>query len=223
MLKRIVNLTLLMGSVLSTAALAVTPAAMKGDLEARYALTRMDILGFMKESGSILVVRREGLRAGRAGAFNRANVIRGEVVTESGGGNLPLGGGLDGGLKPGEQVRVLGIKVDEHLVELDLATVNTHVLTGSRSPVPLQALVSFRYDGGLVNLTASQVLSDVDMWFGSEHAMRMSKIVRQGQTPEEVITILGEPEKKVLLESKSVFIYSDMKLVFRNGRLVDLE
>ena len=35
--------------------------------------------------------------------------------------------------------------------------------------------------------------------------------------------ILGEPEKKVILDSKILFIYSDMRLIFRDGRLVELE
>lgn len=214
---------LLVIHVLPGAAWAVTPAVMKTDIEARYRITTMDALGFLKESGSVLILRKEGLRADRPGAFNKANVISAGKVIETGGAGVPLGGGLDGRLKQGERLRLHGVMVDDRGVELNLFTVKSFVVTGSRSPIPLQAIVRFRYDEGLATLTGHQVLGDLDAWLGSENTLRISKTVRQGQSPEEVVTILGEPEKKVLLDEKTVFIYSDMRLVFRDGRLVDLE
>ncbi len=205
------------------AATAVTPAAMRADIQARYKPTVFDKLGFLKESGSVLVVRREGLRVGRPGSFNRPNLIRDGQLVEGGGGSVPLGGGLDGVLKQGERLRLHGVRVDENAVELDLATLESHVVTGSRSAVQLQAIVRFRYDAGLASLTSRRVLDDLDLWLGSESALKSSRTVRQGQSPEEVAAILGEPEKKVILDSKTLFIYSDMRLIFRDGRLVELE
>ncbi len=205
------------------AASAVTPAAMQADIQARYKPTVFDKLGFLKESGSVLVVRREGLRGGRPGRFNRTNLVRDGQLVEAGGGSVPLGGGLDGVLKQGDRLRLHGVRVDESAVELDLATLESHVVTGSRSAVQLQAIVRFHYDAGLASLTSRRVLDDLELWLGSENALRISKTVRQGQSPEEVTAILGEPEKKVLLDAKTLYIYSDMRLIFRDGRLVDLE
>lgn len=205
------------------AATAVTPATMRADIEARYTPTVFDLLGFLKESGSVLVVRREGLRVGRPGSFNRPNRIRDGQLVEAGGGSVPLGGGLDGVLKQGERLRLYGVRVDENAVELDLATLESHVVTGSRSAVQLRAIVRFCYDAGLASLTSRRVLDDLGLWLESESALKASKTVRQGQTPEEVAAVLGEPEKKVILDSKTLFIYSDMRLIFRDGRLVDLE
>lgn len=36
-------------------------------------------------------------------------------------------------------------------------------------------------------------------------------------------TILGDPEKKILLGTKSLYIYPDVKVVFSDGRVVDAE
>lgn len=214
---------LLVVQLIPAVARGVTPAALRADIESRYRLTLVDRLGFLKESGSVLIVRKEGLRADRPGAFNRPNLIRGGEVVEVGGGTLPLGGGLDGRLKVGERLRLHGVRVDEGGLELDLATVKGYAVTGSRAPIPLQAIVRFRYDAGLASLTGRQVLDDVEAWLASENAVRAARTVRQGQSMEEVAAILGEPEKKVVLDSKTVFIYSDMRLIFRDGRLADLE
>lgn len=224
MVRRIVMVTLLLvACLLSAVAWAVTPAALKADIESRYRLTSLDALGFLKESGATLVVRKEGLRVDRPGAFNRATVIRSGEVVEPGGSGVPLGAALDNGLKVGDQLRLHGVVVDDSSVELKLFTVKSFVVTGSRGAIPLQAIVRFRYAGGLAAVSGRQVLGDLDTWFGSENALRVAKAVRQGQTPEEVAAILGEPEKKILLGAKAVFIYSDMKLLFMDGKLVDME
>lgn len=219
----IVVILLLVAQLLPGVARGVTPDILRADLESCYKPTIVDRLGFLKESGSVLIVRREGLRADRPGAFNRPNVIRGGEVAETGGGTLPLGGGLDGRLKVGERLRLYGVRADESGLELELATVSTFGVTGSRSPISLQALVRFDYDAGLASLTSRRVLDDVAAWLASENAVRSARTVRQGQSMEEVVSILGEPEKKVVLDAKTVFIYRDMKLIFREGRLADLE
>lgn len=202
---------------------AITPGALQADLNNRYKPTSFDTLGFLKETGTVLVVRKEGLRVDRPGTFNKPAVISNARVIETGGASLPLGGDNDGALKAGDMLRIYGIRVDDAMVELDLRTVKGYVLPGTRAAVKLQAVVRFRYDQGLAAVTGRQVISDIESWFGAEHAVRASKTVSQGQTFEEVVAAFGEPEKKVFLGAKTVFIYNDMKLIFKDGRLVDLE
>lgn len=223
MLQQLLTVSMLLVLLAPGVARAVTPDAMRLDIEARYRLTTVDRLGFLKESGTRLVVRREGLRVDRPGMFNRVTLVRDGNIAEPGGAGLPLGGGLDGFLKPGDQLWLNSVRVDGHSVELELSTVEKQVVTGSRGAVSLQSRVRFQYDQGLSTVTARQVLGDIEAWFASDHAVHAATTVRQGQSQEEVVSILGEPEKKIILESKTVFIYSDMKLVFRDGRLVDLE
>ncbi|ABL00710.1 hypothetical protein [Pelobacter propionicus] len=52
-------------------------------------------------------------------------------------------------------------------------------------------------------LTSRRVLDDLGLWLESESALKASKTVHQGQSPEEVAAVLGEPEKKVILDSKT--------------------
>jgi len=214
---------LLLAYLVPSAAWAVTPAGIRADIETRYKISSLDFLGNVKVNGTVLVVWKSGLRVDRPGVSNKPTVIRDRQVTTVGGGTVPLGGNVDGELKVGDQLRLFGVRTEENFVELDFATEKAYVVTGIRGPTPLQARIRFQYDGGLASLTAKQVLDDIGAWFRTENAVQVSKTVQQGQTPEEVVGILGEPEKKVLLGPKAVFIYKDMKLIFKDGKLVDME
>jgi hypothetical protein len=44
-----------------------------------------------------------------------------------------------------------------------------------------------------------------------------------GQTEDEVVGILGPPQKKVNLGSKEIYFYPDMKVVFIGGKVADVQ
>ena len=50
-----------------------------------------------------------------------------------------------------------------------------------------------------------------------------TKTVALDQTPEEVIEILGKPGKEVRLGSKLMYVYDDIKVVFVDGKVTDVE
>jgi hypothetical protein len=47
--------------------------------------------------------------------------------------------------------------------------------------------------------------------------------IHAGMSPDEVIAVKGNPKTRVNLGAKTVFTYSDMKLVFEDGKLVDVQ
>lgn len=47
--------------------------------------------------------------------------------------------------------------------------------------------------------------------------------VQIGQTPDEVIAALGQPDKKIDLGAKKIFIYKDVKITFKDGKVADAE
>lgn len=47
--------------------------------------------------------------------------------------------------------------------------------------------------------------------------------VSLGQTREQVIANFGEPQREVKLGVKVIFYYKDMKVIFRNGKVTDVE
>jgi len=44
-----------------------------------------------------------------------------------------------------------------------------------------------------------------------------------GQTPDQVIAILGQPQKIVKLPKKETYFYKDLKVIFVNGKVSDVE
>jgi hypothetical protein len=49
------------------------------------------------------------------------------------------------------------------------------------------------------------------------------KEIKVGMTPLEVLDVLGKPEKEVTFENKSRWTYSDLTVVFENGRVKEVK
>jgi hypothetical protein len=44
-----------------------------------------------------------------------------------------------------------------------------------------------------------------------------------GQTEDEVVGMIGQPEKKIALGSKEIFVYKDIKVTFIGGKVADVQ
>lgn len=229
-------LSLFLFHILAGTTFAASQEEVKSATESRYKLTVPGFLGGFKEVGSVLVVQKEGLRANRPSKTFKPNIIENRRVTSAGGGDLPLGGKIDPDLKTGDRLYLYDIRTGNDYVQLDLFTVNTFVIPGSgtKGPTPLQASVRFRYEGGLAAITSAQILEDVGAWFkakgeardietGQTVAPPATRTIQLGQTEEEVVAIMGPPEKKVMLGAKTIYVYRDLKVVFIDGKVADAE
>ncbi len=232
-------ITLLLFHIAAVASFAATRDEISSAIEARCKITKPGFLGDYKEIGSVLVVRKEGLRANRPSASFKPNVIANGRIEAVGGGDVPPGGKVDGRLKAGDRLYLYGILTGNDYVQLDIFTVRTFIVTGTRAPTPLQASVRFRYGEGLANVTARQVLEDIGAWLetegevkssregypgveaGSEGKAATTRTVELGQSQEEVAAIMGEPDKKILLGKKTVFVYGNLKVMFVDGKVAD--
>jgi hypothetical protein len=47
--------------------------------------------------------------------------------------------------------------------------------------------------------------------------------VSEGQTPDQVVAILGQPQKKAKVGTKETYFYKDLKVVFVNGKVKDVQ
>ena len=47
--------------------------------------------------------------------------------------------------------------------------------------------------------------------------------IEKGMTPDQVVDAMGQPEKKVTLGVKQIFYYKDMKVIFMNGKVSDVQ
>jgi hypothetical protein len=47
--------------------------------------------------------------------------------------------------------------------------------------------------------------------------------IEQGMTPDQVEVALGKPDRKVTVGTKQLYIYKDMKVTFKDGKVSDVE
>jgi hypothetical protein len=68
-------------------------------------------------------------------------------------------------------------------------------------------------------------MADIETWIKTESdaAASTENSIALGQTPEQVVAILGAPENKVDLGAKKIFIYKEMKIVFVDGKVSDVQ
>lgn len=212
---------------------AATPDELVSVVAARYRLTVPGFFGELKEVGSVLTPRVVGLKAGRPSKLFQTNQIRNGHLVVVGGSELSLGGVRDGGIKVGEQLYLYGIKPGADYLELELYTVAGYVIPGVRGATPLQVSVRFLYDGGLAGVSPRQLLDDINGWFqvearqqqnsGEPDSGRVTKTVLLGQSRDDVLVILGAPERQVLLDRKTVLVYPRLKIILLDGKVVDAE
>jgi hypothetical protein len=58
---------------------------------------------------------------------------------------------------------------------------------------------------------------------GGEAPAPATKTIALGQTMDEVVAILGPPQKKVNLGTKEIYFYPDMKVIFISGKVADVQ
>ncbi|MDK9717136.1 MAG: hypothetical protein OEL57_04405 [Trichlorobacter sp.] len=235
MYHQILSILILLLLCVASPVSAATPAELSSAVTTNYRVTIPGFLGNYKAIGDVLTPRREGLRVDRPSKMFKPNQIKNHQLIAAGGGDLSLGAVHNGALKPGERLYLYGVSTGDNYLQLDLHTVASYVVPGMRGPQALQASVRFQYDSRLADISAQQLLDDIDAWFATEEETRVAARPRQtakatrtiklGQTLEEVTAAFGAPQKQILLGAKTLFLYcdADLKVVFINGKVVDAE
>jgi hypothetical protein len=47
--------------------------------------------------------------------------------------------------------------------------------------------------------------------------------IEMGMTPDQVVAAMGQPDKKVNLGTKQIYVYKDLKVTFINGKVSDVQ
>jgi hypothetical protein len=58
---------------------------------------------------------------------------------------------------------------------------------------------------------------------GGDQAPAEPVSIEKGMTPDDVVNAMGQPEKKVTLGVKQIYYYKDMKVIFMNGKVSDVQ
>ena len=222
-------------------ALAPAPAlcapnskAMRDALLEAYPLTRVGMTGLAQfdyaritQPGAILAVRLPGIYADLANTKNvivNTNFANGQLAQATGftaafGGNT----GHSRTLNPNEKVYVTMITVRKDAVLMELLTTDVTTLGDGQGTryraelnVKLPGLEAMSTDD--VKKTIDTVLTDPATASAVE-----SKTIKLGMGPDEVKKSLGNPDKIVDLGAKQIYVYKDMKVVFLNSQVSDVQ
>jgi hypothetical protein len=206
--------------------------ALKEALEASYPLTHRAALSpdRITQQGVVLVIQKQGIAADPSSDLRYSiTYVRDGQIGEQGGATPALFNKTNTRVfKLGEKVYVTGVKVGDDYVMLELMSCDMVdvVNKGSTKQTRYKAALSFKFDKDtLPTLSPEKVKATISPVIATEAeaAGQNTKTISLGQTPEQVEAILGKPDKIVNLGPKVTYIYKDMKVVFQDGKVADVQ
>jgi hypothetical protein len=207
----------------------------KGSLEeglkGKYELTKTGIDRVrITKPGTVFVLRKDGVSGDLASdmSFLNNKVSDGQVAQAGGLGAALQDKKTSRVFKAGEKVYLFKIGVKEDSVQYFLLSCDTfdENVTGSSRQTRYKSLLTFEFPKGFLETAdASAVKQVVDQVVApeAEAAAANTKSVELGQTPAQVETTLGKPDKIVKLGPKTIYVYKDMKIVFADGKVADVQ
>jgi hypothetical protein len=204
---------------------------LESELKAIYPVTKRSMMDTNRitQRGIVLQVAREGITAD-LGSDLRFSVTRveGEETREQGGSVLALFGAKKTSrtFKEGERVHVLGVKVDDDYVMLQIQSVemSDYNEKGSTRQTRYKGAVSFRFDPKqLAAMTATDVKGVIDKVLPSEADASAPATIALGQSRQEVEKIMGKPEQIIDLGVKVTYVYKTLKVIFVDGKVADVQ
>jgi hypothetical protein len=205
--------------------------ALKEALEAKYQLTKTGIDRVrITQPGTVFVIQKDGISGDLASdaTFLNNKVSNGQVSQAGGFMAAMQDKKTSRDLKSGDKVYVFKIDVKDDQVQVFVITCDTYDvnLHGSTRQTRYKALLSFELGKdfmGTADAAAVEKAVEAVMTPESEVQAASTKSVDLGQTPAQVEAALGMPDKIVHLGAKMIYVYKDMKVVFVDGKVSDVQ
>jgi hypothetical protein len=208
--------------------------SLENELKKQYpARTTSGFRNDVKDPGITLAVRQAGVAATCETSLlmPTARVKNGIIVNAPS--RTPAGQTV---LAPGDQVYVRSISVSDNWIKFIVTTTEMFsaggldgaAATGNRPTRSrtCNAAVTYEFDKdflsaadfGTVKKAINSVLASAD-----EVAAANQKTIELGQTFEEVEKTLGKPVTVAKLGARTIYSYKDMKVIFTNGKVTDVQ
>jgi hypothetical protein len=212
-------------------AVAGEHSALEEALKSKYQLTKTGIDRVrITEPGTILVVQKEGISGDLSSdmTFLNNKVRDGQVAQAGGFGAIMQDKKTSRTLKVGDKVYLFKIEVKDDQVRYFIITCDTYDVNvhGSTRQTRYKALLSFELGKDfLESASADDVKKVVDTIVAPETEVEAAstKSVELGQSPQQVESILGRPDKIVNLGAKKIYVYKDMKIIFVDEKVSDVQ
>lgn len=206
--------------------------ALKSSLETTYTLSHRASMSpdRITQQGVVLVIEKQGIAADPSSdARFSITYVKDGQLSEQGGAVPGLFEKVNTRVfKPGEKVYVIDVKIGDDYVMLELLSCDMFdvVRHGSTRQTRYKSAVSFKFDKEVLPTLAPEKVKSVItpvLATESEAETAHTKTISLGQTPKEVEAILGKPEKVVNLGPKITYVYKDMKVIFQDGKVADVQ
>jgi hypothetical protein len=143
----------------------------------------------------------------------------------------------------GERVYVSKIDVNVKNEKVSLTIVECDSCNGLNQPSSYHSVVAFQFQRGyLETAEADQVMDTINKVLPVEgdsggaqgqdqqgqdqqggQDQQQPQTIQIGQSINDVVSILGRPEKIVNLGAKQIYVYKDLKVTFLNGQVADVK
>jgi hypothetical protein len=205
--------------------------SLEAGLESSYRMSKSSKLEInnVTEPGTVFVIQKDGLAADLAHdvVTFTTRVINGEVSQRGGTAGF-FSKSTTKRLQPGDRVYVMGIDVKDdrirvNMLTLELASVQ---VKGSTKQTRYRGSVDFEFDTATLasmDLETARKTIEAVLIPADKAAASATKTIELGQTIEQVEGILGKPATVVKLGEKTIYTYKDMKVVFLNGKVSDVQ
>jgi len=201
--------------------------------------------------GTVLVIQVDGMAASPVTEFAFGNNYKDGRIKRSLAGSLIHQANNVRDLRAGDRVYLLKTEVKDTGVTFNVQTCDfCDGSTGDFAQMPYRAALTFQYPKGYWNNTdyaqIQQTIGEVFAFAGGPNAGAQPNPeppsgaqaapppqqpqpqpepvrIALGQTTDQVVSGLGQPDKVVDLGSKKIYIYKDMKITFVDGKVSDVQ
>lgn len=178
------------------------------------------------QQGVVLTVRVPGIYADVAGttqAIVNTTVEDGKAVQQKGFLASLSKTGQSRTLNPGEKVYVIKLDLKRDTVHFELITAEVTTLGGGEG-TRYRAEVNFHISD-LDNKKPDEVKKIIDVAIADAATANAveGKTIKLGMSTDEVKQALGNPDKIVDLGAKQVYIYKDMKVIFKDSQVSEVQ
>ena len=228
---------LLLLSFVALAFAADWKKSLEESVKAEYRPTKVGISAFqfdynrITQPGTVLVVRIPGIYADVADtkqAIVKTKIVNGEAVQQKGVLASLSFTKQSRQLSVSEHVYVTQVSVKDDGIQFELLTQDPAavVVDGNTIQSRYRSEVFFPFGRDeLPHLQLADVKKTIDPVLATSDAANavQTKTIHLGMSTDEVKKALGDPEKIVDLGEKKIYVYKDMKVVFKDSQVADVQ
>lgn len=211
--------------------------SLEESLKAEYRPTKVGISAFqfdynrITQPGTVLVVRIPGIYADVADtkqAIVKTKIVNGEALQQKGVLASLSFTKQSRQLNVSEHVYITQVSVKDDGIQFELLTQDPAavVVDGNTIQSRYRSEVFFPFGRDeLTHLQLADVKKTIDPVLATTEAANsvQTKTIHMGMSTEEVKKALGDPEKIVDLGEKKIYVYKDMKVVFKDSQVADVQ